>query len=103
MVFAVIGLALFAEVVGYYYDTYFFWALFILGYLAVLVGFIVHTYYHGMFRWEREGATAAAPTAAAAAASAAVTATTKKAAAATATAIRTAAMTTAAANKSKQT
>ncbi len=36
--------------VGYYYDTYFFWCLFILGYLATFIGFIVHTYYHGMFR-----------------------------------------------------
>ena len=51
MVFAIIGAALFAEVVGYYFDTYWFWTLFILGYLLVLVAFTLHTYYNGMFTY----------------------------------------------------
>ncbi len=68
VVFSIIGLALFAEVliitvaikvtflnelaqvVGYYYDNYWFWALFILGYLVVLIAFISHTYFNGMYR-----------------------------------------------------
>ena len=47
-VFAVIGLALMVEVLGYYFNSPFFWFVFILGYLAFIVAFTVHTYYNGM-------------------------------------------------------
>ena len=49
IVFALIGIALLFEVVGYYNDSGWFWILFILAYLGVLVLFAVHTYYNGTF------------------------------------------------------
>ncbi len=74
IVFVIIGLALVAEVAGYYfnkfvYDMYriylcailhrillsslLFWTIFVALYLSVIITFTIHTYYNGMCRFAK--------------------------------------------------
>ena len=49
IVFSVIGVLLFLEVLGYYVVNGFFWTIFILCYFVLLITFCILTYYNGMF------------------------------------------------------
>ena len=48
-VFSFISVALFLEVIGYYFNNVVFWAVFLFAYLFIILSFIVHTYYYGRF------------------------------------------------------
>ena len=49
IVFSLIGVALFLEVLGYYVVNGLFWTIFILCYFILIITFSILTYYNGMF------------------------------------------------------
>jgi hypothetical protein len=49
IVFTMIGVVLFAEVISYYVTHPVFWILFIIIYFTIIITFCIHTYYNGMY------------------------------------------------------